>query len=246
MQRADRQAISLSGLGLGATAVALAAQQLWPHAPWYIWFSSLSIGVLIILYSIIVLLHIHLTRVWKVRLIGVFIVSSVGGAVWYYLTQPNKAPLSLAEVYITDFAEYPSLRVNLNGTFQSGRPLRFVATKYYDNQANTYFFSIFVPQQKSTAEVCTHLGLHFNEDVVQRLNGMTWGTRAAGDLASMNDADMRFAGRVYLYVAEEPEEISPEDIGEFYRIYRINGLFLVFRGHEYLTHHFWDYERRYK
>src|SRR5690349_23988750 len=107
MDRADRQAISLTGLGLGTTAVALAVQQLWPRAPWHIWFGILSFGVLIIIISAIFLLHLHLSRSSKRRATLAFVLLICGGAFGYYETLPGyQPPLSLAEVYITDFPQY--------------------------------------------------------------------------------------------------------------------------------------------
>ena|SRR5271155_5421552 len=114
MDKASRQAISLTGLGLGATVVALAIPPLWPHASWYVWLGLLWVGIIVIVFSLLVLLHLQLTT-RKLRVLYIIILTAiVATSVWRYTTLPDPSPVSITELYITDFPEYVSLRVRLN------------------------------------------------------------------------------------------------------------------------------------
>jgi hypothetical protein len=226
MDRADRQAISLSGLGLGTTAVALAGQQLWPHAPWYIWFGILSFGALIIIISVIFLLHLHLSRSWKRRVTIAFIFLMCGGAFWYYKTLPGyQPPLSLAEVYITDFPQYLGQRASyeMHGPNNSVVPMLII--KHRDFNSNGYFLSAYIYDTDLLYNACLAIASSYAEILATVNAQASVSGRTPGDTTQMADATLQFTNLFYIYFSRE---LSPEQIGEIHQQFRNNGLIVQF------------------
>ena len=244
MTRAELQAYCLAGVGFGATAVALCVPQLWPHVPWYLWQVILWAGIGSILMSVIALLSLHLSRRQWACLISVVVILAIASGGWYYKTLPDKTPLSLLEIYVTDnFAGMiTSLREDLkidNEALQLHVPI--IVTKFYDYNANTFYFSIYIPHSQHTIDICTVIANKFQSSILQQFSWLETSSRLPGDSATMSESEMVFTGRVYLYVKDD---LSPEQIGQLRSVYKQNHLYMEFRGAEYLTHHVWEYERR--
>ena len=103
--------------------MALAVQQLWHDAPWYIWFIVLCFGLLVIILGLAIVLHVHLNPLWNRIFLVTGVIFMCMGAFWYYETLPDHQPLSLVEVYITDFPQYFGQRGSYAGRseiFQMG------------------------------------------------------------------------------------------------------------------------------
>jgi hypothetical protein len=244
MTRVELQAYCLNGVGLGATAVALCVPQLWPHVPWYLWQVILWVGIGSILVSVTTLLSLHLSgRQWACVSFCVLLLAIASGG-WYYKYLPDKTPLSLVEIYVTD---------NLSGMILPIRQdleidnktlrlhFRIIVTKYYDFNANTFYFSIYIPRSQETMDICTYIANTFQTTILQQFSWVETFSRTPGDSATMSESEMVFTGRVYLYVQED---LSPEQIGKLHSIYKQSRLYMEFRGDEYLTHHLREYERR--
>jgi hypothetical protein len=244
MTKGDRQAYGLSGVGLGATAVALVVPQLWPHVPWYLWQAILWVGLVLIGVAVTTLLSLHLSRrQWAYCIFGVLLLA-IASAAWYCETLPDTTPLSLAEIYITDqFAGMVlPVREDININADNAVLLaHFIATKYYNFNANAYYFSLYMPHSKYTFDICAYVARTFQNSILHQFSWLEAGSRVPGDSAAMSQSEMIFTGRVYLYVKDD---LTPEQIGELHSIYKQNHLYMEFRGVEYLSHHWSEYERR--
>jgi hypothetical protein len=119
--------------------------------------------------------------------------------------------------------------------------VRTIVTKYYDFNANTFYFAIYIPHSQYTMDICTYMANTFQSSILQRFSWVETSSRVPGDSATMSELEMVFTGRVYLYVKDD---LSPEQIGQLHSIYKQNHLSMEFRGDEYLTHHLREYERR--
>jgi hypothetical protein len=244
MTRVELQAYCLNGVGLGATAVALCVPQLWPHVPWYLWQVILWVGIGSILVSVTTLLSLHLSgRQWTCVLFVVLVIAIATGG-WYYKNLPDKIPLSLVEIYVTDNFSGMILPVREDLALDSEAlrlHVRTIVTKYYDFNANTFYFAIYIPHSPYTMDICAYIANTFQRSILQQFSWVETSSRIPGDSATMSELEMVFTGRVYLYVKDD---LSPEQIGQLHSIYKQNQLYMEFRGTEYLTHHLWEYERR--
>ncbi len=102
----DRTAFYLAAVGLGSNAVALSLPQLWPHFPWWVSYSILCAGIILIVLGFILSIHEHIIKVYlsprgKRRIYLVVLILIVGGAVAYHQMRPSNRPLSLLELYIS-------------------------------------------------------------------------------------------------------------------------------------------------
>lgn len=240
MGRKDRQALSLSGIGLGATAIALAAQQLWPHAPWYVWFVILCVGIALILLSAIILIQLHLSRRAKFYLAFCVVIFLGGGSVWYYYTLPDRRPLSVIELYLTDFPNYFGSRGEYT-VIINNQQLPVLINKHRDFISNSYFASFYIYDTPLLYDVSSQLA-NRHAEILTLVNSQGFITgRMPGDTSSMPDSDLQFTHLFYIY---HYRELTPEQIGELHKLFRDQGLIVQFRGPEYLSHHLWDYDRR--
>jgi hypothetical protein len=229
MDRADLQAISLTGMGLGATAIALAGQQLWPHAPWYIWFYILSFGIFIVLFSLVTLLHLHLSRIYKLWLSLCVILLLCSGAVSHYENLPDRSPLSLIEVYMTDFPQFFGQRSTYEFRGRYG-VVPMVAIKHRDFASNAYFLSFYIYDTNDMYNACWAIAAKY-KDVLSTINAQVLvSMRTPGDTTSSPDSDLRFTHIIYIYFNKE---LSPEQIGELHKQFADNDLIVQFRGWEY-------------
>jgi hypothetical protein len=87
----------------------------------------------------------------------------VGGGVAYYLTKPSDQPLSLLELYITDFPDYYCLRANLDETNTNNGHLTIIAAKCRNYDVNAYFYTIFIPNVPLTLSFCAALPINFRD-----------------------------------------------------------------------------------
>jgi hypothetical protein len=106
-----------------------------------------------------------------------------------------------------------------------------IVTKYWDFNANTFNFFIYIPAKRYTFDICTYIGNTFQSSILQQFSWLETSNRIPGDSATMSQLEMVFTGRVYLYVKDD---LSPEQIGQLHSIYRQNQLYMEFRGVEYL------------
>lgn len=116
-----------------------------------------------------------------------------------------------------------------------------VAKKYYQFESNSYFYSIYISRGEYTYVICANLANNFPTRMAELFAWVRTASRIPGDSSTMDESEMVFTGRVYLYTQDD---LSPEQIGELHKIYNHNNLHLEYRGAEYLTHHVWEYERR--
>jgi hypothetical protein len=245
MRAEDRTAIYLAGIGLGSNALALSLPQLWPHFPWWVYYSILCTGIALIVISLSLLIHEHILNIYlssRGRK-SVFLAVSlliVGGGVAYYLTKPSDQPLSLLELYITDFPDYYCLRTNLDETDTTNGHLKMVAAKCRNYDVNSYLYTVFIPDVPLALPFCATLPNQFQR-IADQLSNPTLKLRVPGDSSSTPDADLIFTGRVYIYTESD---FSPAEIGNLYKLYRNKNLFVQFRGFEYRTAHWKDYDRR--
>jgi hypothetical protein len=242
MQREELQACAGIVIGCGANAVALSIPALWPHAPWYLWFGILFFGVILIAAAVIVFAGIHMGRRAKLKSAVSLLVLFAAFGVWYYFTHPYQPPVSLLELYVTDHGDnYFGLRAAKEISVADGSTIKMFATKHYDHVSNSYFVSIYVPRTKYYKDICNIIPIDFPNRVLKAFMDVVIDTRIPGDSSTMSDNDLQFAGRVYLYV---DDDVTPDEIGEFYKKYRQNGLYMEFRGYEYQNRHFQDYSVR--
>lgn len=241
MTRGERQAYGLNGVGLGATVVALCVPQLWPHVPWYLWQVILWVGLGSIVVGVTILLSLHLSRrQWACGIFGVLLFG-IASAGWYYKNLPDKTPLSLLELYITDFPDYYCLRTNLDEANTSGSHLKIIAAKCRNYYVNAYFYTIFIPDVPLAFSFAAALPNQFQRVIANQLSNPIQKLRVPGDLSSTPDADLIFTGRVYIYTESD---FNPAEIGDLYKLYRNTNLFVQFRGFGYRTAHWKDYDRR--
>jgi hypothetical protein len=246
MRREERQAYGLNGVGLGATVVALCVPQLWPHGPWYLWQGILWVGIVLIALGIVILLCIHLSlKKWVYGLFDVLFLS-IGSGAWYYKNLSDHTPLSLLEVYIT--GKFPGTAPVRSDALFDNKDLslhvRGVMTKYYEFNANAYYFSVYIPRSQYTYLLCSDLAINFRNRFSELFSWVRTASRIPGDSSMMDESEMIFTGRVYLYSQKELSPLSPDQIGELFKLYKQNNLFMQYRGSEYLSHHWQEYERR--
>jgi hypothetical protein len=164
------------------------------------------------------------------------------GGIGYRETLPSKTPLSLLEVYITDFPEYLSQRRQMTLSSTTGTIMvKILATKYYDFLANAYFYSVYLPGTDQMFDLCNALARQYKEIIETPLSSLKVSGRRPGDTSTMLDEDLMFAGRVYIY---HNRELKPDEIGDLFKIFREKKLSVQFRSWEYLSHHIFEYDRR--
>src|SRR5271165_644603 len=166
-----------------------------------------------------------------------------GGAIWYYKSLPEKTPLSLLEVYVTDtFPSTLPIREDLLiDSKLSPLHLTILVTKYYEFTANSYYYSMYIPRSQYTYDLCTDLATNFSKRVSERFSWLQTSSRIPGDSSTMEESEMVFTGRVYLYTQDD---LPPDKIGELYKVYKQHNFYLQYKGMEYLSHHLWEFERR--
>ena len=221
--------------------MALAVQQLWHDAPWYIWFSILCIGLLVIILGLAVVLSVHLNPLWNRIFLVTGVIFMCMGAFWYYETLPDHRPLSLVEVCITDFPQYFGQRGSYGIHGISLTDINMIAIKHRDFTSNSYFMSLYIYDTDAIYNACSVIARKY-KDVLSTVNSQVlMSAQSPGDPTSLPDIVLQFTNIFYIYFVRE---LSSEQIRELQKQFLDKGLVVQFRNQEYLSHHLWDYDRR--
>jgi hypothetical protein len=255
MRAEDRTAISLGALGLGSNAVALSVPQLWPHINWIIWFSIFCLGTAIFSGSVLFLIYEHILKsqmsalLWRRAVYGAILLSVIGGISYYTLLPPPPQPLSLRDIYLTDFAGLGKSFAKFDIKDQShpdSDAVRVDMRKLYNHEINAYFLAFFVPFSRkitdmSAYDACSYIVQNYVTLVQQYLPKAKMDAESPGDSDWMRDRDLKFTGRIYLYVEGQ---ISAEQIGQLTTAARKEDVYLQMRSSEYHSLHWNDEWRR--
>jgi hypothetical protein len=186
-----------------------------------------------------------------VVLCGVVLVALVaeGGILYWHFHGTNRSanetqflpsPLTLKDLFETDFNSGGSLRLQLEGAYrlknpfdggQSDIPIRILT----DTDGLSRFLALYIKNSPDQLFIANEMATHYKDFLNSADKFITTSIHNTGNSDAFSSSSMPFSGAIYIYTEND---FSSTDKASLQQIYKSNGADkVIFRGADYLTAH---------